>query len=208
MTSSQQSDTSILLPESEAAAALSLTGDQLLALIPAQPWWAKLESPIEEEFAAWWVNRCCLHAALNCPVMARLQPQFEVTVDGRHYRLDFALVLNDWTLGLVSGTASRIINSDSWALRIGVELDGHDFHERTPEQVTRRNQRDRDLQCAGWKMFHFSGNELRQRPSACVDEVIRAAQDAMTHRRTEAVTSIGETLRRYVDAAVRAGENG
>lgn len=56
-------------------------------------------------------------------------------------------------------------------LRILVELDGHDFHEKTKEQVTYRNQRDRDLQMEGWKVLHYSGSELHRNP-------VQAAQDA------------------------------
>lgn len=58
---------------------------------------------------------------------------------------------------------------------IAVEIDGHDFHERTKDQVTYRNRRDRDLQAAGWHVLHFSGGEVVTRPDRCVAEALRAA---------------------------------
>ena len=59
---------------------------------------------------------------------------------------------------------------------IAVELDGHDFHERTKEQVTYRNQRDRLLQAAGWAVFHFSGSELYRGQMECVVAVAELAR--------------------------------
>jgi len=54
---------------------------------------------------------------------------------------------------------------------IAIEVDGHAFHERTREQVERRNERDRALQQAGWTVFHFSFTEMSARPEACILEV-------------------------------------
>ncbi len=59
--------------------------------------------------------------------------------------------------------------------QIAVEIDGHDFHERTKGQVEDRNRRDRDLQAAGWKVFHFSGAEVYRSPEKCVREVMEYA---------------------------------
>ena len=55
--------------------------------------------------------------------------------------------------------------------KIAVEVDGHDFHERTREQVVARNQRDRDLQADGWTVLHFSGSEIHRQPEECVRQV-------------------------------------
>jgi very-short-patch-repair endonuclease len=42
--------------------------------------------------------------------------------------------------------------------RLVVECDGHDFHEKTKQQVTKDNRRERELQIAGWHVFRFSGS--------------------------------------------------
>jgi len=54
--------------------------------------------------------------------------------------------------------------------------DGHAFHERTTEQVTDRNRRDRDLHAAGWRLLPFSGSEVVNDPARCVVEVYDMAQ--------------------------------
>src|SRR6202012_2567100 len=41
-----------------------------------------------------------------------------------------------------------------------VECDGHDFHERTKEQVARDKARDRAMTLAGVKVLRFTGSEI------------------------------------------------
>ena len=48
-----------------------------------------------------------------------------------------------------------------------VELDGHTFHEKTPEQVAERNDRDRLFQGEGYMVFHFSYLEMTTKPYDC-----------------------------------------
>lgn len=52
-----------------------------------------------------------------------------------------------------------------------VELDGHDFHERTKEQATRDKSRDRELARKGWRPARFTGSEVYRNPR-CVAEYI------------------------------------
>jgi hypothetical protein len=51
-----------------------------------------------------------------------------------------------------------------------VELDGHDFHERTKAQASRDKRRDRDLLSAGWPVVRFSGSDVARDVTACVSE--------------------------------------
>jgi hypothetical protein len=124
-------------------------------------WYSRstLDSPLEVAFAIWW--RAYL---LTMGSDGELEQQVQVVVDGRRYRLDF--VVNP-----PSDVAARArAVSISWP-KLCVELDGHEFHERTKEQVAYRNQRDRDLQLDGWLVFHFSGSELHRDPMSCVRSV-------------------------------------
>lgn len=52
-----------------------------------------------------------------------------------------------------------------------VECDGHDFHEKTKEQVARDKKRDRYFQSLNMKVIRFSGSEIYKDPFACVDEL-------------------------------------
>ncbi len=59
--------------------------------------------------------------------------------------------------------------------RVVVELDGHDFHERTPEQAQSDKSRDRELQALGWHVLRFTGREVLRDPFKCTREVLSLA---------------------------------
>ena len=80
-------------------------------------------------------------------------PQAEVRAAGHAYRIDFAFVSDE--------------------AKIAVELDGHDFHERTKEQAARDKARDRALTTAGWRVVRFAGSEVYADAAKCLAEVMR-----------------------------------
>lgn len=53
-----------------------------------------------------------------------------------------------------------------------VELDGHDFHERTKEQAERDRRRDRWFAMEGLRIVRFTGREVWRDPEACADEAV------------------------------------
>lgn len=132
------------------------------------------DSPLEVLFAGWW------HAIVGVYEighgrMFRLVPQFQVRPMERRYRLDFVIELANPDQ---FADAARVFGATF--PKMAVELDGHDYHERTKEQVTARNQRDRELQQDGWRVFHISGSELYRDGYKAVEEIYLAAHDAMT----------------------------
>lgn len=124
------------------------------------------ESPAEMVFASWWFG---LTWFLD-PALA-LDAQREIEAGGRSYRLDFVITCSDRPLLRDASQAGT-----EWQA-IAVEIDGHAFHERTREQVITRDQRDRDLQAAGIRVFHFSFHELTTDPRRVVGEVLSAGLD-------------------------------
>lgn len=115
-----------------------------------------LESPIEQAFHLAWTAFCMV---TDCQSFV-LQRQLKVRAGGNNYRLDFAWV------------------DEKHGIKIAVELDGHEFHERTRGQVDSRNKRDAALQSAGWVVMHFSGHRILSEPNACCIEVHETACDA------------------------------
>ena len=116
-----------------------------------------LESPLEMAFFAWW---SILNSLRHMDVTMVLQEP--VTIDGRTYRLDMSLYDTDKVF------ADQVSVSGLRMPRVAVELDGHEWHERTKEQVILRDERDRALQAAGWCVFHVSGSAFHRDPEACV----------------------------------------
>jgi len=118
-----------------------------------------LESPIEAIFMLWWDF---IYPLLMPRLELTLHHQFGFApINERNYRADFVI----WPTDLKDAGQFRPII---------IELDGHDFHERTKEQVASRNQRDRDFQEKGYHVLHFSGSELHRDPYEVVSMAIRA----------------------------------
>lgn len=65
------------------------------------------------------------------------------------YRLDFAFKRRD---------------SD---IRIAIELDGHEFHDATPDIAERDRNRDRALLALGWRTARFTGREVVRDAIGC-----------------------------------------
>lgn len=81
-----------------------------------------------------------------------IAPQHEIGP----YQADFAIFIRDFSNDL---------------MRIVVECDGHDFHEKTKEQAQRDKKRDRYIQAAGFRVFRFTGSEIFRDVAGCVSEL-------------------------------------
>ena len=78
---------------------------------------------------------------------------FAPQVHAHGYILDFCII--------ASAALSPIV--------IGVECDGHDFHEKTKEQAARDKRRDRALVLGGLRaVFRFTGSEVWNHPMKCL----------------------------------------
>lgn len=86
-------------------------------------------------------------------------PQFVMS----GYRLD-ALLVGEETPR--DGETRRIV--------VGIECDGHAFHERTKEQAERDKRRDRTIQLAGVPVLRFTGTEIWRDAIRCAHEALAA----------------------------------
>lgn len=59
----------------------------------------------------------------------------------------------------------------SFAGLVAVECDGHNFHDRTPEQAEHDRSRDRFLAKNGWRTLRFTGREIVRDAVECVGEI-------------------------------------
>lgn len=62
---------------------------------------------------------------------------------------------------------------------IVIEADGHDFHEKTKDQVRRDKSRDRKMVLAGVTVLRYSGSEIFRDPGHCADEISTALYGAI-----------------------------
>ena len=56
--------------------------------------------------------------------------------------------------------------------KLVIELDGHDFHEKTKEQAKRDKGRDRTLLAQGYTTIRFTGSEVWADPFSCACETL------------------------------------
>lgn len=77
-------------------------------------------------------------------------------LNGKNYRFDFLINIEFKILGKYGNSVNLVI-----------ECDGHDFHQKTKEQVKRDYEKDRNLQMAGYYIFRFSGSEIYNNLQMC-----------------------------------------
>ena len=85
-----------------------------------------------------------------------IQPQQEIEINNRIYRVDFLITVEYKNQGIKGFV---------------IECDGHEFHQKTKEQVEKDNQRTRDLQMKGLEVIRFSGTEIWHRSLRCAYQV-------------------------------------
>lgn len=96
-------------------------------------------------------------SANDVSLQAGLFQQVPASLKARNVVVDFLLADND----------------DAWALVI--EIDGHEFHDRTKEQASRDKSRDRELLATGVHCIRFTGSEIWSDPDRCAEETIQLA---------------------------------
>lgn len=80
------------------------------------------------------------------------------------FRVDFLLIIRDVAFG-------------SGDIKLVVECDGHDFHERTKEQASRDKKRDRELTAQGYYVLRFTGSDIYKDAEGCAAEVAKFARN-------------------------------
>lgn len=81
----------------------------------------------------------------------------------------------------------RCTYDDKRKLRIVVECDGHDFHERTKEQASHDKRRDRLFQRLGYQVFRFTGSDITKDANGCAREVMQTVMDWFSAQANESM---------------------
>lgn len=77
--------------------------------------------------------------------------------EGKYYKADFLVSLADHRYGLFNYI---------------IECDGHDFHEKTKQQVKADKKRERDFLERGYVFMRFTGSEINESPYVCAREAL------------------------------------
>lgn len=122
--------------------------------------YSKCKSPIEVIFNFTYDLILYSLGGLFCTYM--LEPQYKVNYEDNTYYLDFAFIADD--------SPFNIKDTD---FRLAIECDGHEFHEKTKEQVARDNEREYALKMLGFDVLHFSGSQIYNEPFRCAAQTIK-----------------------------------
>jgi very-short-patch-repair endonuclease len=107
-------------------------------------------SPIEQLFVMEWH-----YQQINEGFGVELKPQARLITDKGDVNVDF----------LVKDPKAR-------GLPIVIELDGHEFHEKTKQQAAKDRKRERSIIRRGYHVVRFTGHEVFRGAEACVKEVV------------------------------------
>lgn len=115
-------------------------------------------SPIEVMLGVsfWW------RAKKTVPTRYRLhlEPQYMIEINGRTFYADFCFDAKENNKGCKSD------------LRLVVECDGHEFHQKTKEQASHDYERENILKLSGYDVIRFTGTQIYKDRCGCADKVI------------------------------------
>jgi len=123
-------------------------------------------------------TRCSWLSLCPSRTVIRIQPDLSKGGSALRFRPDLMVIRKHR-----SGVSSAVY----------VECDGHDWHDRTPEQALRDKSRDRSIYAeTGVAVVRFTGREITRNADACAREV-HAILDKLVIRHTDIVTDAGWT---------------
>lgn len=86
------------------------------------------------------------------------------------YRVDFAIEPID------------LASYDPTFWGVAIEIDGHDFHEKTKAQASADRERDRFVQSEGYNILRFTGSDIYKSPALAAEEVLLFASGLAMRR--------------------------
>lgn len=128
------------------------------SILTLQELW-KCESPIEQLL---FLELCKLTYIDSKPInpyvdISTIEIQKEIECDKEKYRVDFFIPVQYKNPKTNNAERKFFI----------VECDGHEFHEKTKQQVIRDNKRTRKLQEYGYEVVRYSGSEIYHMSYKC-----------------------------------------
>lgn len=96
-------------------------------------------------------------------------PAFMLDVHVSHESIGFKPYLPDFALDRATPKPDEDGFDEELLI---VELDGHQFHEKTPEQAEHDRKRDRWFAANGYRVIRFTGREVWRDVRSCVAEAL------------------------------------
>lgn len=116
--------------------------------------YSQCKSPIEKILLVA-IDFVTLERIGEIPTLADIEPQYMIKDGDKIYFADFFLLFEhiDW-------------------IKIVVECDGHEFHQKTKKQVEHDNEREMRLKLLGYDVLRFSGSQIYKNPMKCANDIV------------------------------------
>ncbi|WP_421662298.1 DUF559 domain-containing protein [Lysinibacillus telephonicus] len=124
----------------------------------------KCESPIEEVMYLALLNLFQYYQTFQSRFYVEVICQEPVTRKKNSYRTDIWIHVHDMNTVLLGPDQYKMY-------KFAVECDGHEFHEKTKEQVRSDRFRERCLMKEGYTVVRFAGSEIFDDAQKCALEV-------------------------------------
>lgn len=129
-----------------------------------------IESPLEQIFIVEWKFQ---EHERQGEYHFELFPQFgDPELTGKYF-IDFAIRFLEDAIDRFDINALHSVREPL----LGIEIDGHEFHEKTKRQVEYQKERERFLVSKGWRLLRFAGTEVFHDPVKCVNEAVKLAYE-------------------------------
>lgn len=115
-------------------------------------------SPMEQLFDFAFKYYLLQYPLLSCVF---LDSQYLIKCEEHNYYADFHLMIN--------------CEGEFCETKLLIEIDGHDFHEKTKEQVAKDKERELNIKMQGYDIIRFSGSQVYNDPIDCVKKTIMYA---------------------------------
>lgn len=93
-----------------------------------------------------------------------------------------------------------------YILKFAIEIDGHNFHEKTKEQASNDKRRDREITSNDYIVLRFTGSEIYTNPIKCIQEIFNIAI-SLTYERILDYHEYYEQSFAYINNISKNGEN-
>jgi hypothetical protein len=93
------------------------------------------------------------------PLLLDVTPQCEIKDGENVYYADFCINCIDTE---IRETVHEIV----------IECDGHEFHQKTKEQVRYDNERETRMKILGYDVLRFSGSQIFNNPIKCANDIL------------------------------------
>lgn len=97
--------------------------------------------------------------------------QENIFIDKKKYIPDFLFNGSEYENAYNELNDKDIENIEN--IKIIIECDGHEFHQKTKEQVARDNEREYNLKMQGYDVIRFSGSQIYNDPLGCAEKAYK-----------------------------------